>query len=68
MKSKLELYEDKSGEWRWRLKASNGRIIAVGGEGFTRQNSCYESMTNVWGIFAQDNFTIIEPEDEDDGK
>lgn len=67
MKSKLEIYEDKAGEWRWRLKASNGRIIATGGEGFTRRNSCYESMINVWCFFGQDNFTVIKPEDKDDG-
>ena len=26
-------YKDNKGEWRWRLKASNGRIIADSGEG-----------------------------------
>lgn len=27
-------YEDKAGEWRWRLVAGNGQIVAVPGEGF----------------------------------
>ena len=30
MAGKLELYKDKSGKFRLRLKASNGEIIAVG--------------------------------------
>lgn len=31
--SKYEIYRDTSGDHRWRLKASNGRIVASG-EGY----------------------------------
>ncbi|HEY0955833.1 MAG TPA: DUF1508 domain-containing protein [Roseateles sp.] len=31
--AKFEIYPDAAGEWRWRLKASNGRIVASG-EGY----------------------------------
>jgi uncharacterized protein YegP (UPF0339 family) len=27
-------YKDAKGEWRWRLVAANGRIIADSGEGY----------------------------------
>jgi uncharacterized protein YegP (UPF0339 family) len=27
--SKFEVFEDKIGEWRFRLKANNGKIVAV---------------------------------------
>lgn len=30
MAGKFELYHDKAGKYRWRLKAGNGEIIAVG--------------------------------------
>ena len=30
MAGKFELYKDKSGKYRFRLKAANGQIIAVG--------------------------------------
>ena len=30
MASKFEVYPDKSGGWRWRLKAGNGEIVAQG--------------------------------------
>lgn len=30
---KYEIYKDAAGEWRWSLKASNGRIVASG-EGY----------------------------------
>lgn len=28
------VYMDAAGQWRWRLKAKNGRIVADGGEGY----------------------------------
>jgi uncharacterized protein YegP (UPF0339 family) len=33
-KLKFELYKDKAGEFRWRLKAANGAILATGGQGY----------------------------------
>lgn len=33
MSGKFELYEDKSGQYRFRLKAANGLVVAVG-EGY----------------------------------
>lgn len=32
-----EVYQDKGGEWRWRLVAANGRTVATSGEGYTRK-------------------------------
>ncbi|WP_223484673.1 YegP family protein [Stenotrophomonas indicatrix] len=29
-----------SGDWRWRLRADNGRIIATGGEGYNNKADC----------------------------
>jgi uncharacterized protein len=34
MAAKFELYKDTKGEFRWRLVASNGQMIANGGEGY----------------------------------
>lgn len=30
MAGKFEVYEDKAGQFRWRLKAGNGEIVASG--------------------------------------
>lgn len=30
----FELYQDKAGEFRWRLKAGNGEILATPGQGY----------------------------------
>jgi len=37
---KFEVYADKSGEFRFRLKATNGEIIAVSDEGYKTIESC----------------------------
>jgi uncharacterized protein YegP (UPF0339 family) len=33
-KLKFEVYKDKAGEFRWRLKAANGATLATGGQGY----------------------------------
>ena len=47
MAGKFELYKDKAGKWRFRLKASNGQVIAVG--------EAYESKTA-----AQDGIASVQ--------
>ena len=34
---KFELYRDAANQWRWRLKAANGRIVADSGEGYASE-------------------------------
>ena len=43
---KFELYEDKAGEYRFRLKARNGEIIAVS-EGYKAKASCENGIESV---------------------
>ena len=43
---KFELYTDKAGEFRFRLKAANGQIIAVG-EGYTTKPNCEKGIASV---------------------
>ena len=37
---KFELYQDGRLEWRWRLKARNGEIIAVSSESYQHKMDC----------------------------
>ena len=43
---KFEVYEDKSGEFRFRLKAKNGEVIAVS-EGYKAKASCLNGVESV---------------------
>src|SRR6266550_3573904 len=40
-------YKDSKGEWRWRLKAANGRIIADSGEGYKNEQECLADIDRV---------------------
>jgi uncharacterized protein len=38
--AKFEVYPDRSGQWRWRLRANNGRIVADSAEGYVNKSDC----------------------------
>lgn len=44
--SKFEVYKDKSGEFRFRLKAANGQVIATS-EGYKTKASCMNGIDSV---------------------
>lgn len=41
--SQYTLYQDTAGEWRWRLVATNGQIIAVSSEAYHNYADCVHS-------------------------
>ncbi|MBP5184341.1 MAG: YegP family protein [Lachnospiraceae bacterium] len=43
---KFEVYTDKKGETRFRLKASNGQIVATG-EGYSTKKACLNGVESV---------------------
>ena len=43
---KFEIYKDKAGEFRFRLKARNGEIISVS-EGYVKKDSCKNGIESV---------------------
>jgi len=43
---KFEMYQDKAGEFRFRLKATNGQVIAVS-EGYTAKVGCLNGIESV---------------------
>ena len=49
----VEKYEDAAGEWRWRLKAANGQIIATSGEGYNSKSNAERAIDTVIYAFAE---------------
>jgi uncharacterized protein YegP (UPF0339 family) len=43
---KFEVYTDKAGEFRFKLKAPNGEVIAVS-EGYSSKTSCMNGIESV---------------------
>lgn len=60
---KFEVYKDKAGEFRFRLKATNGQIIAVG-EGYKALAGCMNGIESVKKN-AADSTVIVEEKKED---
>ncbi len=46
MSAKFEVYKDKKGEYRFRMKAGNGEIIASG-EGYTQKANCLKCIESI---------------------
>jgi uncharacterized protein YegP (UPF0339 family) len=44
--AKFEVYKDSQGEFRWRLRAANGEVIASG-EGYTSKEGCLNGIESV---------------------
>ena len=52
--AKIEIYRDARRAWRWRLRASNGRITAVGGEGYCRKVAVLRAVRRVQAAMGGD--------------
>lgn len=46
MAGKFEIYKDAKGEFRFRLKAGNGEVIAVG-EGYSSKAGCLNGIESI---------------------
>lgn len=57
---KFEVYQDKKGEFRFRLKAKNGQIILTG-EGYTKLASCLNGIESIRKN-AVDSDLVVEEE------
>lgn len=49
---KFEIYEDNAGEYRWRLKARNGKQIADSSEGYKNYQDCVDAIGLIAGHAA----------------
>ena len=47
MASKFELYEDKSGGFRFRLKAANGEVIANSSESYQTKSGALNGIESI---------------------
>ncbi|MDR1823807.1 MAG: DUF1508 domain-containing protein [Bifidobacteriaceae bacterium] len=57
MSGKFEIFEDKSGQFRFRLKAGNGEVVATG-EAYTTKAGAIKGAEAVQR--AADGATIVE--------
>lgn len=59
MSGKFEVYTDKAGEYRFRLKAGNGQVIA-NGQGYKSKASCLEGIASIKRNAAEADIIDVE--------
>lgn len=62
--SQFELYEDRGGAWRWRLRYQDGGIIASSNEGHPTHNDAQQAMQAVRRDAHSATVLHVESEDE----
>ena len=45
--AQFEVYRDNSDDYRWRLRADNGNIVADSGQGYSRRTDCENGIEHV---------------------
>jgi uncharacterized protein YegP (UPF0339 family) len=43
----FEIYKDKGGDYRWRLRTTNTQVIATSGQGYSTKRACEEGIESV---------------------
>jgi uncharacterized protein YegP (UPF0339 family) len=46
-KATFEVYQDKGGEYRWRLRAQNTKVLATSSDGYKEKRSCIAAIESV---------------------
>jgi len=61
--SRFEVYEDKGGDWRWRMRHRSGDLLATSGKGFEAQHGAETGMRAVRREASGATVHLFEPED-----
>ena len=59
-KLKIDLYKDKAGEFRFRIKAGNGEILATSGEGYKKKDSAKNAIESLQKKSDKLNYELYE--------
>ena len=43
----FEIYKDKGGDYRWRLRTTNTQVVATSGQGYSTKRACEEGIESV---------------------
>jgi uncharacterized protein len=52
-RAKFEVYKDRGGEFRWRLRAQNTQVLATSGDGYKSKRDCMSGIESVKRAVAE---------------
>ena len=47
VRAKFEVYKDRGGEYRWRLRATNTQVLAMSADGYKEKRDCLHAIESV---------------------
>lgn len=56
---KFEVYQDNTGQWRWRLVARNGRIMADSAESYVSERNAIEGIHTLRAGLWSKNVRVV---------
>ena len=56
----LEFYQDKQEEWRWRVQADNGQIIAASSEGYVELRDAKANVVSLMRALFDQCLNLVE--------
>ena len=59
---KFVIYQDLRGEWRWRLVADNGRVVADSAEGYVDKFGVNRALRSVMDAVQSPMIAVEQPE------
>ncbi len=62
-RARFEIYQDRGGGHRWRLRHRNGNVIATGGQAYSSRQKCQQGMHSVIRNALGAGIMKIEPDD-----
>ncbi|MDS0260401.1 DUF1508 domain-containing protein [Haloarcula sp. S1CR25-12] len=65
-KATFELYADKGGKWRWRLRHRNGNVVADSAQGYSSRQKAMQGLRSVQSNAAGGAVVLLEDATEDD--
>jgi uncharacterized protein YegP (UPF0339 family) len=66
--AKFEVYKDRGGEYRWRLRTQNKNVIASSGQGYASKQACLDGIESVKKNAADAAVEQVEEKEGDKGK
>ena len=63
-KLKFEIYQDTAKEYRWRLKAANGAVLATSGQGYKAKADCQKGVERIKEQAGSDKVSFEVYEDK----
>lgn len=49
----IEFYKDARNQWRWRVKALNGKILAISSESYKNKKDCRTALSSTRDLLRE---------------